>query len=142
MSPQGLAGTATPAHVYQHHERNYPGLFGRCQLPQNLMAVTAACMMVSTADYARVGGMTEDFAVAYNDVDFCFKLREEGLLITYTPYAELYHHESISRGTDAEEATHARRAQYERERGLLLTRWSDIMCEVDPYFGTASQVII
>ncbi len=142
MQPRFLSGISSPANVYQFHERTYQGSSGRWQLAQNMMAVTGACMMTSATDYARVGGMSKEFAVDYNDVDYCLKLREAGLLITYTPYAELYHHESISRSISSEYTDHKSRARCEHERGLLLSRWSDVMCEPDPYFGAASQVII
>jgi len=67
---------------------------------QNLSAVTAACMMVRKAVYEKVNGLDENFKVAFNDVDFCLKVREINKLIVFTPYAELYHYESRTRGAE------------------------------------------
>jgi GT2 family glycosyltransferase len=93
----GIGGVAD--HMMKHISAQSLGYFCRAILPQNLSAVTAACMLVKREAFEQVGGFDQDaFAVAYNDIDFCLRLRQAGYLITYTPYAELLHHESISRG--------------------------------------------
>lgn len=103
----GLGGVAGHAHKYFH--RNAPGYFTRLHLAHNLSAVTGACLLVRKAVYEQVGGLNEEhLAVAFNDVDFCLKVREVGYRNLWTPYAELYHHESVSRGADDNSRKRAR----------------------------------
>ncbi len=93
----GLGGVA--GHAHKTLPRGAPGPFFRAQLIQSFSAVTAACLVVNKALYAAVGGLNErDLAVAFNDVDFCLKLLKAGYRNVWTPHAELYHHESASRG--------------------------------------------
>ena len=73
---------------------------GRLCYTQNVTAVTGACLLVKKSLYEKVGGLEESFVISLNDVDFCLKLRELGLLNVWTPFAELYHYESVSRGLD------------------------------------------
>lgn len=95
----GLGGIAGHAHLGIH--RNDPGYFGRANLVQNCMAVTAACLMIRKEIYEQVGGLNEkDFAVAFNDIDFCIRVHQAGYHNLWTPFAELYHHESATRGSD------------------------------------------
>lgn len=95
----GIGGVAGHAHKYFH--RNSPGYFTRLHLAHNLSAVTGACLLVRKAVFQEVGGLNEEhLAIAFNDVDLCLKVREAGYRNLWTPYAELYHHESISRGAD------------------------------------------
>jgi len=95
----GIGGVAGHAHKY--FTRNALGYFSRLHLIQNLSAVTAACLLVRKSVYEQVNGLNEnELTVAFNDVDFCLKVREAGYRNVWTPYAELYHHESISRGAD------------------------------------------
>ena len=76
--------------------------------------------------------MTTELAVAFNDIDFCLKLRRAGYLIVYNPYAELYHYESKSRGL---EDTPEKKARFNREVSILDSRWPDIMKKGDPYYN-------
>ena len=76
------------------------GFVGRLKITQNLSAVTAACLMVRKDVYDEVNGLDEEFKVAFNDVDFCMKVRDKGYLVIFTPYVELYHYESKSRGAE------------------------------------------
>lgn len=76
---------------------------GRLCYTQNTTAVTGACLLVKKSLYEQVGGLDESFVISLNDVDFCLKLRKLGLLNVWTPFAELYHYESISRGLDDQE---------------------------------------
>jgi GT2 family glycosyltransferase len=93
----GLRGVAGHSHKYA--SRKDPGYFYRLKVLQNLSAVTGACLLVRKTIYEEVGGLDEqNLKIAFNDVDFCLKVREAGYLVVWTPYAELYHFESLSRG--------------------------------------------
>ena len=107
----GIGGVAVHSHKYVN--RDHPGYFSRLTLTQNLTAVTAACLLVRKSIYQKVKGLDDkNLTVAFNDVDFCLKVREAGYRNLWTPWAELYHHESISRG--AEDNPHKqKRAQLE-----------------------------
>ena len=94
----GAGGIAGHAHVGLR--RDEPGYFARAHLAQDVSAVTTACALVKRELYLQVGGFDENLAVTFNDVDFCLRLREAGYRIVWTPYAELIHHESASRGFD------------------------------------------
>lgn len=97
------------------------GYFYRAHLPQEITAVTAACLVVSKAKYNEVGGLNErELVVAFNDVDFCLKLDENGYKNIYTPYARLYHYESKSRGKDI---SGEKRERYLREVSWMKERW-------------------
>jgi GT2 family glycosyltransferase len=105
----GIGGVAGHAHKY--FDRNSPGYFTRLHLAHNLSAVTAACLLLRKAVFEEVGGLNEEhLAIAFNDVDLCLKVREAGYRNLWTPYAELYHHESISRGADDNAKKRARAA--------------------------------
>ena len=99
---------------------------------QDYSAVTAACMLVKKSAFDEVGGLTEELAVAFNDIDFCMKLREAGYLIVYNPYAELYHYESKSRGL---EDTPEKVARFNKEMQIFERRWPDILRNGDPYYN-------
>jgi len=100
----------------------HQGYFGLGECVRNVSAVTAACMLVRTKAYEEVGGLDEELSVAYNDVDFCLKLRVKGYEVIYTPYAEFSHHEGGTRG---------HRHPEENER-LFRTRWGGYR---DPYYN-------
>jgi glycosyltransferase involved in cell wall biosynthesis/LmbE family N-acetylglucosaminyl deacetylase len=95
----GLGGVA--GHSHKYFPKDSLGYFCRLQLIQNLSAVTGACLMVEKAKYNEIGGLNEQqLSIAFNDVDFCLRLREKKYLNIYTPYCMAYHHESVSRGTE------------------------------------------
>lgn len=95
----GLGGVA--GHSHKHFLRNEHGYYNRLKIVQNYSAVTAACLLVRKSVFDEVGGLNEEhLTVAFNDVDFCLKVQNAGYRNVWTPYAELYHHESISRGSD------------------------------------------
>jgi hypothetical protein len=96
----GVGGIAN--HAYAGQRRGHAGHGARALVAQNLSAVTAACLVVRRSLYERMGGLDEEFKVAFNDIDFCLRLREAGYRNVWTPFAELYHHESASRGSDAD----------------------------------------
>jgi GT2 family glycosyltransferase len=105
---------------------------GRLCYAQNFTAVTGACLMVKKSLYEEVGGLEESFAVSLNDVDFCLKLRAKGLLNVFTPFAELFHYESISRGLD-DKGEKAER--YNRESEQFRQKWAKELEAGDPYFN-------
>ncbi len=127
----GLGGYA--GHSHKHLPRTYTGYFNRLNAIQNVSAVTAACMMVEKKIYDEVGGMDEEvFKVAYNDVDFCLRVGAKGYRNLFTPYAELYHHESISRGY---ETTPEKIARFAKEKEALFSRHTHILTHGDPYYN-------
>lgn len=104
----------------------------RANCVSNYSAVTAACLLVKKATYEQIGGFDENFAVTFNDVDFCLKIRALGDLIVYTPHARFYHHESKSRGTDAQGEKLLR---MEQEAQQLRDKWPAIFQNGDPYYN-------
>lgn len=125
----GLGGVAD--HAHKHLPRHDVGYYGRAKMIQNFSAVTSACMMVRRAVFEEVGGFDEPLTVAFNDVDFCLRLRERGYRIVWTPYAELYHHESASRG---HEDTPEKRRRLQAEIDYLRRRWGALLAR-DPYYS-------
>lgn len=126
----GIGGVAN--HSHKHTNRKSPGYFARLIVPQNLSAVTAACLLVRREVYEQVGGLDEEnLKVAFNDVDFCLKVRDAGYRNLWTPYAELYHHESISRGS---EDTPEKKKRFLKENEFMQKKWRKILTE-DPYYN-------
>ncbi|WP_262378637.1 glycosyltransferase family 2 protein [Luteimonas viscosa] len=115
----GVHGVA--AHAYCGMPRGYPGHGGRVRVAQRLSAVTGACLVVRRSVFEQVGGLDESLQVAFNDIDFCLRVREAGYRNLWTPFAELYHHESASRGS---EDTEEKRARFVGEVEAMLHRWS------------------
>jgi GT2 family glycosyltransferase len=117
----GLGGVA--GHSHKYFPREAPGYFYRLKLVQNLSAVTAACLVVRKSVYEEVGGLDEKgLGIAFNDVDFCLKVREAGYRNLWTPYAELYHYESKSRGT---ENTPDKVERFNSEAVFMQKKWKD-----------------
>ena len=112
-------------------KRGAPGYVNRATTVQNYSAVTAACMLTRADVFAAVGGFDEALPVAFNDVDFCLRLRERGYLVTWTPYAELYHLESVTRGDDMAPDKIER---FRRDQAYVLARWSAVIT-ADPYYN-------
>ncbi len=126
----GLGGVA--GHSHKHFPRNHAGYFFRLQVLQNYSAVTAACLLVRKEVYDEVGGLNaEDLTVAFNDVDFCLKVREAGYSNVWSPFAELYHLESISRGTDE---SPERIERFEKEINFMKSQWGAELLS-DPYYS-------
>lgn len=126
----GMSGSAGP--VFNGWPGEQPGYCGRVLLTQNYSAVTAACLLVRREAWNAVGGMDEEaFAVAFNDVDFCLRLRALGYRNVYTPYASLLHHESASLGRPEEKP---RSALFNTEANRLATRWGDVQA-ADPAYN-------
>ena len=132
----GISGTPGKKGVAGHSHKYLPnagyGYFLKAHLIENLSAVTAACMMLRKEVFEEVGGFDENLSVAFNDVDLCLKIREKGYLIVYTPYAELYHHESLSRGY---EDTPEKQTRFLREVEYVREKWGDVIDEGDSYYN-------
>ena len=126
----GIGGMA--GHSHKHFDRGESGFVYRANIAQNLSAVTGACMMIRRAVWDQVGGLDEQLSVSLNDVDLCMRIRKLGYLIVWTPYAELYHYESLSRGY---EDTPEKKARYERERQVFQERWRSELDQGDPYYN-------
>ena len=132
----GLGAHRTAGYSHYGMAKENLGYMGRLCYAQNVSAVTGACLMVKKALYDKVGGLSEEFTVALNDVDFCLKLREQGLLNVFTPFAELFHYESASRGTDVTDAASKENAQrYNKECELFKEKWKEVLEKGDPYFN-------
>ena len=123
----GIAG-----HCFVQQKRGTTGYCHRIICAQDYSAVTAACMMVKKSAFDAVGGLSEELAVAFNDIDFCMKLRKAGYLIVYNPYAELYHYESKSRGL---EDTPEKVARFNKEIATFEKKWPEILENGDPYYN-------
>ena len=122
----GIAG-----HAHAGLRRGEPGYFARAHLAQDVSAVTTACALVKREVYLEVGGFDENLAVTFNDVDFCLRLREAGYRIVWTPYAELIHHESASRGFDN---SAPKQVRFLAEVDHMKSKWGDIL-QHDPFYN-------
>lgn len=127
-----LGAHRTAGHSHYGQAGMNLGYMGRLCYAQDVSAVTGACLMVSRAKYDEVGGFDEGFQVSLNDVDFCLKLRDKGYLNVFTPFAELFHYESLSRGLDLE-GENAKR--YEAESEHFRTKWKKVLDKGDPYYN-------
>lgn len=128
----GLGAHRTAGHSHYKIPVQNLGYMGRLCYAQNMSAVTGACLMVKKELFDLVGGLEESFAISLNDVDFCLKLREKGFLNVWTPFAELYHYESISRGLD-DQGEKAER--YNRESEQFRKKWKEVLEKGDPYYN-------
>ncbi|MBR1391473.1 MAG: glycosyltransferase family 2 protein [Lachnospiraceae bacterium] len=126
----GFGGVAGHAFIGLDREAN--GYFSRILCTQDLSAVTAACMMVKRTVFEAVGGLEEQFRVAFNDIDFCMKVRRAGMLVVYQPYATFYHYESKSRG---QENSAKKVARFNQEVELFQKRWTEALEQGDPYYN-------
>ncbi len=126
----GLLGAG--AHHFVNYPRNYEGYHYNTLLPQDFSMVTAACLMTRREVFAQVDGLDPAYRLAFNDFDLCLKIRERGYLIVWTPYTELYHHESLTRGYDSNTAMFERLKQ---EREMFVTRWQSLLQAGDPYYN-------
>lgn len=128
----GLGAHRTAGHTHYRIPEANVGYMGKLCYAQNVTAVTGACMMVKKSLYTELGGLDEEFAVALNDVDFCLKVREKGLLNIFTPFAELYHFESKSRGSDKDDS---RAIRYQQESDRFKAKWETVLAKGDPYYN-------
>lgn len=128
----GLGAHRTAGHSHYKQHRQNLGYMGRLCYAQDVSAVTGACLLVKKSLYESVGGLDEGFAISLNDVDFCCKLRKKGLLNVFTPFAELYHYESVSRGLD-DKGEKAER--YNKESEKFREKWKEELEAGDPYYN-------
>lgn len=126
----GIGGVA--GSLFVGMKRGHGGYLHKADLMQDLSAVTAACMMVKREAFQKAGGFEEKLAVAFNDVDFCLKVKEAGYLVVYDPYAELYHDESKTRGS---EDTREKVRRFQTEIEYMRGRWTDILKNGDPCYN-------
>ncbi|WP_202085031.1 glycosyltransferase family 2 protein [Zobellella iuensis] len=127
LGPGGCA-----SHLHGILEGDDPGYMHRAVLAQDLSAVTAACFVTRRALFEQLGGLDADhLSVAFNDVDYCLRVREAGWRVIYTPYAELYHHESVSRGKDD---SPEKQARAKSEADYMRARWGHVI-ERDPFYN-------
>lgn len=126
----GMGGSA--GSMFVGMSRNRTGYMHKAAIQQNLSAVTAACFMVKRQAFEQAGGFDEKLAVAFNDVDFCLRVRQAGYLVVYNPDAQMYHDESKTRGY---EDTPEKQARFQKEKDYLRSRWPEIMEQGDPYYN-------
>jgi GT2 family glycosyltransferase len=119
IGPGGVAG-----HAFLGLPKDNPGYFHRAVLHQSYSAVTAACLVIRKSIFDELGGLDESLAVAFNDVDFCLRVLSAGYRNVWTPYAQMVHHESASRG---QEDTLAKRLRFEQEKSLFRKRWTHLL---------------
>ncbi len=128
----GMGLGRVAGHVHGHLPRHNNGYFGRASVTQEFSAVTAACLVIRKAVYEEVGGFNEsDLQVAFNDIDFCLRLGKAGYSNIWTPYAELYHHESATRG---QEDTPEKRKRFENEVTYMKHKWGNVLL-TDPAYS-------
>ncbi len=128
----GIGGIA--GHAFKYAPVDTPGYMGQLHIVRDCSAVTGACLLTRTALYRELGGLdAEHLTVAFNDVDYCLRVRAAGYRIIYTPYARLYHHESITRGVD-EGADETKRQRLAKEQAYMLHTWQTQLLN-DPYYN-------
>jgi len=125
----GVHGVA--AHAYCGKPRGYPGQMGRARLAQNMSAVTAACLLIRREVFDEVNGLDEALHVAFNDIDFCLRVQQRGYRNLWTPFAELYHHESATRGY---EDSPEKQARFAGEVESMLKKWPHELA-ADPVYS-------
>ena len=128
----GLGSHRTAGHSHYRVSYNNLGYMGRLCYAQNVMAVTGACLMMRKSLFEQLGGLDESFAVSLNDVDLCIRAWKAGCVNVFTPFAELYHYESVSRGLD-DQGEKAQR--YNRESEAFRAKWKDLLEQGDPYYN-------
>lgn len=128
----GLGQHRTAGHSHYCVSSNNLGYMGRLCYAQNVMAVTGACLMMRKAVYDRLGGLDENFAVSLNDVDLCVRAWKAGYVNVFTPFAELYHFESVSRGLDDQGE---RAERYNKESEAFRRKWKEVLEAGDPYYN-------
>lgn len=128
----GIGQDGVAGHSHAGEWGSSVGYMGRLYYAQDVIAVTGACLMVSRSKYDEVGGLNEELAVAYNDVDFCLKLWKKGYLNVFTPWAYLYHHESVSRGY---EVGKDKKDRFQREVSVMKDIWKEELEKGDPFYN-------
>ncbi len=127
----GLGAHRAAGHTHYKDDKMHLGYMGRLCYAQDVTAVTGACLLVEKNQYDEVGGLDETFSVAFNDVDFCLKLRKAGYLNVFTPFCELFHYESKTRGMEEGEKL----KRFQNEVALFREKWKAELEAGDPYFN-------
>jgi GT2 family glycosyltransferase len=122
----------TSGHYFKGFPGDSAGYLNRLATAQNLSAVTGACLMMRRGVFDQVGGFDEQFAVNFNDIDLCLKVRAAGYQVIWTPHARLFHYECQTRG---QQRTPAKQALYNMERQLFLDRWGKVVAAGDPFYS-------
>ena len=128
----GIGILTLAGHLFRGCDRDYPGYMGRLTYSQDLSAVTGACMLIRRDVWMKMDGLDEAWAIAFNDVDLCMRIRRAGWLIVWTPFAELYHCESRSRGIDD---TPEKKERFSKEILSFQSRWEKALKTGDPYYN-------
>ena len=123
----GIGGVA--GHLHKYYPASSDGYMGRLNYVQDVYADTAACLLIRKEIYDEVGGLDESYAVAFNDVDFCVCVRQAGYTNVFTPFAQLYHYESKSRGM---EDNPEKQKRFQGEVLRFQARWGDLLAKGDP----------
>lgn len=126
----GMGGVA--GHIFAGASSKLPIYYAHNLIPMEYSAVTAACLLVKKSVYEEVHGLEEELKVAYNDVDFCLKVREKKYKVVYNPYAVLYHYESKSRGQDD---TPEKKERFRRESRYMVDKWAEYYDKGDPFYN-------
>ena len=126
----GIGGVA--GNIFTGLPRRFTGYFHKASIQQDLSAVTAACMMVKRSVYEEAGGLEEKLQVAFNDVDFCLRVRKDGYLVVFDPYVELYHYESKTRGS---ENTKKKVRRFQSEIEYMRSHWLELLKKGDPMYN-------
>ncbi|MBM3256363.1 MAG: glycosyltransferase [Candidatus Moranbacteria bacterium] len=132
-----ILGTGIAGHAFKHLPEDNEGYMSQANIIKNYSAVTAACLLTKKSVFSKAGGFDEkNLSIAYNDIDLCLKIRKMGYLIVYTPYAKLYHYESLSRGDDEQlKTTHPEKyRRVKRERMHMFNKWRREI-KNDPYYS-------
>lgn len=132
LSCKTLAEVGGPVHVFCHLDKDDCGYMNRAAFSQDVSVVTGACLLTKRSVFDQLGGLSERYAVAYNDVDYCLRAREAGYLVVYDADAVLYHYESFSRGSDE---VGERAVRFVTEQGKLREDWPEYFTGADPYYG-------
>ncbi len=127
-----VGGEEFASHAFAGLSAQSTGYFGRLVSDQNYSALTAACLLVKRNIFDEVGGFDENLTVAFNDIDLCLKIREKGYRLVWTPYAELVHYESYSRGKDEEGSKNTR---FNQELNYCKEKWKNFLENGDPYYN-------
>jgi GT2 family glycosyltransferase len=131
----GLGAHRTAGHTHYKQRRENLGYMGRLCYTQDVSAVTGACLMVKKSIWQELGGLDESFEVSLNDVDLCLRAREKNYLNVFTPFAELYHYESASRGSDVDGRSKDNATRYDKEAAKFHDRWQAVIDAGDPYYN-------
>lgn len=126
----GINGVA--GYSFRNFLSKDPGYFNRARIVQNVSAVSGACMMIKKSVFEKVGGFDDFFNIAFSDIDLCLKAREKCYLIVYTPYAKLYHYESIRKDY---EDTPEKKVMFEKDIEYFKKKWKDVLAKGDPYYN-------